>query len=341
MKNLLLIGSLSLLLNSPFTITNDLISVKSANETSIIGDINTYNSEIIGLSHGDIISNNRINCIYKDNVSDITKDMYYNFKIINRDNNTITSNFYDYSLKENDYKENKEIKNILGNGKYLLEITAFELTDFPKNYKSNTYGTMNSRVKEDMQAAKGYLEYNKKVISFEIKSDSKGSNTPSNWAKKYINMGILYTPYSLDSNYQAKLTKKESIDLLLSFYKNYFNNIYSFNMYEGSVIKKFRYTNDNAFSSTNNITKEEFAIMLINMIRDTGYETQGEYLSKFRDYKNITNSSKEAISFLNKNEIITGLRSNFNPKDFITREEAIVIIVKLGDYINSLFENKY
>lgn len=311
-----------------------------------------YTSELIGLNDDDVIQNNRINCIYTDNINKLYEDLYYYFQIIDKESGAVIEEVYDIGHSYNFSENEIHIKKKLENGKYELKISAFKLSDFPKDYKPLKpfrTGNVDEGVKADMEVARNRIDYYNKTISFEIKADSNSIHTPSFWAKEYIDNNIWLIPHNLDSDYRANLTREESCDLLVPFYQNETQNYYiiresefsdtdSINVNKASKADIIKGVGNGKFAPNNNVTREQYCVMILNMLKSIGYEIEVEYLTQFKDNEEISDWAKEAIYFLNEKDIVNGVGNNeFNPKGFVTREQSILILCKVEEYLHSLF----
>lgn len=323
----------------------EVISEDSVMINASSNGIHGYESEVVGLAYGDVLLNNRINCEYRDNPYE---DLYYNFKIINRENNTVVSDTYDINFGDRiKHGGRRPIRVFLEDGKYQLEITAFKLSEYPIDYIPLKTGSKDEIIETNMKAAGNKIEYNKEIINFEVREDSESDLTPSTWAKNYIDKVYAWIPLSLDSEYRSNLTREESCDLLIPFYEDVMEFHYIFRFYEFddteniNVHKAKRVAiisgNGNKFMPNKEITREDFCAMVLKMIKSMGHKTEVEYSKKFKDHDDISYGAREAVYFLYENGIITGKEENsFKPKDFITREESMVIFSKLVDYHYSI-----
>ncbi len=304
-----------------------------------------YASELVGLSYGDVLLSNRINCQYRDNSYE---DLYYNFKIIDMENNEVASDIYDINFGDRIKNRGiRPIRALLKDGNYKLEITAFKLTEYPMDYIPLKSGNKDEIIKANMKAARNKVEYNKEVISFEVRGDSDSKLTPSAWAKNYVDKIYNWIPLSLDSGYQSYITREESCDLLIPFYEN---TIEFYHIFRASEFNDTKNVNVNKakrlgiisgeekeFLPHKEISREEFCVMVLNMIKAMRHEIELEYSKEFKDHDDISAWARGAVYFLYDNGIVTGRENNiFNPKGFITREEGMVIFSRLVDYHYSI-----
>lgn len=90
--------------------------------------------------------------------------------------------------------------------------------------------------------------------------------------------------------------------------------------YSNKIINK---NASNTFSPDKYITREEMAVMLNNLLKLNNPKN-----INFKDKKDISSWSMEAISSLNANNIMSGYQNNtFRPKGYSSRAEAVNVIV--------------
>jgi len=84
------------------------------------------------------------------------------------------------------------------------------------------------------------------------------------------------------------------------------------------------------FNPTNNITRQEMAVLVNSLCTVKGYafpaSTDPNASKKYEDDATIASWAKKAIYELKKKKLMSGDGTNFNPKANITRQEAAVLI---------------
>jgi len=84
---------------------------------------------------------------------------------------------------------------------------------------------------------------------------------------------------------------------------------------------------DGTFNPTNNITRQEMAVLVNNVCNVKKYKFTAQADSaKYLDDKKIASWAKDAVYSLKKKKLMNGDGSNFNPTANITRQEAAVLI---------------
>ena len=90
---------------------------------------------------------------------------------------------------------------------------------------------------------------------------------------------------------------------------------------------------DSKFGSSNNITREQMAVMLYNFTKSQSIELSNIYSgSNFKDADKISNWAVESVNALVKAGILNGRdNGNFDPKGTATRAEIATMFVKFLD----------
>lgn len=88
------------------------------------------------------------------------------------------------------------------------------------------------------------------------------------------------------------------------------------------------------FDPNENITRQELSQAIANVLKSSGYETDGvDYLKEFKDNDEIANWAREGANLAVKFGIINGSNNKFNPSDNATRAETIVMLERLYELI--------
>lgn len=90
-------------------------------------------------------------------------------------------------------------------------------------------------------------------------------------------------------------------------------------------------TSDTEFSPKALITREQMATMMARVLNKIGTETTIDGpKEKFNDHESISSYAIEPVYYMSSKEIIKGVGENtFNPKGNATREQAIIIAVRM------------
>lgn len=100
---------------------------------------------------------------------------------------------------------------------------------------------------------------------------------------------------------------------------------------------------DGNFGAGRNITRQDMAVILLNLAKRYGIDTSNAPKNEFKDYSNISDYAAEAVNFLASKGIINGSEGNMLPQRMATRAEGAKMIyefIKVFDIENlSLVEN--
>ncbi|MEW8973803.1 MAG: S-layer homology domain-containing protein [Tissierellaceae bacterium] len=84
------------------------------------------------------------------------------------------------------------------------------------------------------------------------------------------------------------------------------------------------------FDPNGNITREELAQAISNVLKSSGYGSNGrDYLKEFKDNDRIAEWAREGFNLAVQFEIINGTDNRLNPSDNATRAETIVMLNRL------------
>lgn len=87
--------------------------------------------------------------------------------------------------------------------------------------------------------------------------------------------------------------------------------------------------NSKTFGPADRITREQMATMMYRYAKYNGFDVSGQAdLTKFPDYQSITDYAKEAVTWANNKEIITGDGGKINPHGNVSRAVCATIIVR-------------
>ncbi|WP_214484912.1 S-layer homology domain-containing protein [Bacillus sp. SM2101] len=182
---------------------------------------------------------------------------------------------------------------------------------------------------------------------------------PSAWSKDTIQRGIDLgiVPERLQANYADPITREEFAELLVNvaFKKlEMVERSYEWTMemvlekvtidqpFEDTdldhvnlayIIGSVNGTSDTTFSPDAYITREQAAQMLMNTIHKSSlisYATEEEM--SYTDYDQIGEWAKPAVSAAYTLELMQGSNGQFMPRKHITREQAIVTIIRVFDH---------
>ncbi|MEI7884904.1 MAG: S-layer homology domain-containing protein [Clostridia bacterium] len=168
---------------------------------------------------------------------------------------------------------------------------------------------------------------------------------PSAWAVAEINNAINYgltTPKVL-KNYQGNITREEFAEIAVRLYEkltastaqpiqtNPFkdtSNVEVLKAYNLGIITGISTTE---FAPNSPATREQICSMLLRTIKKarTSFVVDISGVKVFADSKSISPYALEAVKQMNKLEIVKGSGENILPKNFASREQVILMIVRV------------
>jgi len=175
---------------------------------------------------------------------------------------------------------------------------------------------------------------------------------PAEWAKaSYYSVKyeeVIDSGMTVDRLFQKNITREEFIEMLVKIYldeKNiniesvesddYFSdtsNTYIEYAYELGIVKG---VGDNKFLPYKNVTRQEMAVMMKNIL-DKLYLTNNNYnKSIFSDRYDVSSWAVNAIDYCYYNNLINGMGNNmFKPKENATREQSFKLIDNIYNKFN-------
>ncbi len=167
--------------------------------------------------------------------------------------------------------------------------------------------------------------------------------TPSDWAVSSINEmfdnGCMTDAVSYE--YQTYITRSEFCDLAIKAAERQLRMIFPISdrivfgdtdninvakLHNSGIIEG---VTESDFEPEMNITREQIAKIVMQLGRNyfNISSNMGDFL--YNDNSNISEWAKEAVYCLNTNSIMYGSDNVFRPKDYVTKEEAVIIISRL------------
>ncbi|OJV63089.1 MAG: hypothetical protein BGO41_10325 [Clostridiales bacterium 38-18] len=172
----------------------------------------------------------------------------------------------------------------------------------------------------------------------------------SNWAKGSIAIAITenLVENSILSQYQEDITRGEVSIQAVKILEKYVGTLKTadtstFKDTESeAILKAFKAgilsgTDKEHFSPQNTITREQFCVVIYKLaqnIENRTYDTKAIKTS-YKDQSSISSWAIDAVKFCSNNAIIAGNNGKLSPKSNVTREEAIVMFVKLYEQITN------
>jgi len=181
--------------------------------------------------------------------------------------------------------------------------------------------------------------------------DAFEKSTPSTWAENEIKAAVSYgiiTENVID-NYQGLITREEFCELAVRFYEelskstteavspNPFTDTNNQQVLKAFSLDIAKGTGNGLFEPKQYIKREQLAVMLYNTVcaaipekLDIDHELQ------FSDKGEISNWAINALKFMNKYEFMVGSSNTISPKNNTTKEQAIIVTVRLFEYFNKI-----
>lgn len=172
-------------------------------------------------------------------------------------------------------------------------------------------------------------------------SDISFAEQPSAWAKEQVKEAIeqKIVPIHLQSDYQKPVTRGEFCELAVALYEkktgSVIDQLANFTDTGEISIRKMgglgivSGMGDGSFAPNRMLTREQAAVMLVNLYRAMGYSVAEERTS-FRDREEISSWAVTAVGQAQASGIMRGMSENrFEPGGRYTREQSIVTMMNL------------
>lgn len=253
--------------------------------------------------------------------------------ILNKEFKVIYEPIFEY--KEINFIQNAEILKLL-NGKYGLYSAQgkniiepiFDSLSYAENGKINAIYNNEEYILE---------KYNDMYINM---TTIKNIDT---WAKEYVlnclNLGLVSDKLQL--KFKEDITREEFCEIIIKLYEmktgltidiNKIKNPFT-DTNNKSILKAYSLgivlgREPNKFKPNSFITREEAAVILSNLMKSMGInlkETEKNYI----DNNKISSWAYSSVMIVSSEKIMNGYNNYFNPKNFITVQEALVTIFRL------------
>ncbi len=172
----------------------------------------------------------------------------------------------------------------------------------------------------------------------------------SNWAKAPVAIAIENELVNNDilDNYQSEITRSEISEQVIKLIEQYkgrlsiAKTVSFFDTQNESILKAVSLgimggIGNGMFGPENSITNQELSVILFKSAQVTSgkaFNTTNS-VQGFSDWGSVASWAKESMTFCVNNQIITGTSGKLTPKRTVTREQAISMIVKLYQGIES------
>lgn len=172
---------------------------------------------------------------------------------------------------------------------------------------------------------------------------------PSSWAAESVELAIMLdlVPQGLQNQYTQAITRAEFATLAVMFYefwhgeitgRNHFSDTSNVYVQKAAYLGLVTGVGNNMFSPNTQLTREQAATMLSRLATSVGAPLPTQ-LPTFVDNSNIAQWAFNSVGQVQSAEIMGGIGGNtFSPQGPYTREQSIVTIMRLMDFImDSIF----
>ncbi len=175
-------------------------------------------------------------------------------------------------------------------------------------------------------------------------------NAPSGWAKAEIDKAHELDLLSgeIDGDFRSSITREEFCELAVELYKilsgkegslkeeNPFVDTQNTKVLIANKLGIVQGKGEGMFEPDSTVTRQEISVMLYRTLQAAKpeYKYWDSYGNIFADHNNISSWAREAVGYLYGAGIINGVGdSRFNPGGEASREEAIVLAVRMYEKI--------
>jgi hypothetical protein len=175
-----------------------------------------------------------------------------------------------------------------------------------------------------------------------------GADSPSDWAIEIIDNAkeIDLVPEKMLGEYRNSITREQFSELAVNLYKaldgkedktpgeNPFTDTQNSKVVTAYLLGIVKGKGDGLFDPDNTVTREEISVMLYRTLQAAKpeYDYSNSIDHMFVDQSDISSWAAEAVGYLYSIEVINGVGDNcFNPKGNTTKEEAIVLAMRMHD----------
>jgi len=170
------------------------------------------------------------------------------------------------------------------------------------------------------------------------------ADVPSEWSEEYVDVlkkDEDYADGKLNKDYQSFITRQDFAYIAVKVYEEitgetcelgraHFKDSRNTYVLKAKNHKLVNGYDQDYFGPEDYVTREDLTVMLMNVLNQSGasYIKPGNF--SFDDEGAFSSYAHDAIYTAYANKIINGVGDNkFNPKAFTTREEAIVMLVRM------------
>jgi hypothetical protein len=186
-----------------------------------------------------------------------------------------------------------------------------------------------------------------------ILNSNQYETPPSSWAQRHVHEAIYYdlVPLNLRSNYSQATTRSEFTALAVAVYEKIkgeitgratFTDTDDINVQKAAYVGIVNGVGNNRFDPDGTLTREQAAVMLSNLANALGQPLplwlMGLHPSALiTDYETISSWAVDYVAQIYQAEIMSGVGDNrFAPRQPYTREQGIVTILRVYEYVRDL-----
>lgn len=166
--------------------------------------------------------------------------------------------------------------------------------------------------------------------------------TYSSWASTFISEAINQNkiPADLQNNYSSNITREDLCRIAYCFIEKYIDKTKTKSSFADADIAGINVlasngiingNGNNTFAPNDNILREEAAAILERMAQKMSVTRATDFTKTYADESSISPYAISAVQNMTRLHIMDGKdNNNFCPKDLLTKEEAIAILVRLA-----------
>ena len=212
----------------------------------------------------------------------------------------------------------------------------------------------NKKVYSDGVYSHRYFDSTIEAFSADHRLDDYGekdipfADAPSMWAMEQVENAISagLVPQNLRINYSQTATRAEYCLLAVVLYEKYtgveitkrkiFGDTIDVNVEKAAAVGIASGVGDNRFAPNDKLTREQAAVMLSRLAESIGKPLNGQTVN-YADINSISAWAAESVGQAQATGIMSGVGNNiFAPKDPYTREQSIITMIRLYNWIGSL-----
>ena len=233
--------------------------------------------------------------------------------------------------------------NLAGFGGHSNELTTIDFSNNPRLWDVD----LRYNCFSDRDAIKGMA--NTKITDETLKFDGQRTpepgSVPSSWAAASVNAAIAagIVPAALQSKYTTATTRAEFCALAVALYETKlgaiterakFDDTTDVNVEKMAALGVVNGTGEGKFSPNSQLTREQAATMLARLADAMDSALPTTDATPFADGSAVASWASSAVAQMQASGIMGGVGDNkFSPKGSYTREQSILTIMRLYDYV--------